>query len=275
MAAGLRKRHSRPCRSNKGGGCNCQPSWEAWVYSKRDGKKIRKTFHSAEQAKAWRTDADRAVRRKKLRASQPITLEQAADQLLEGAKNGSIPKKGGTKKGGSRYKPATLRGYERSLRERILPVLGRMRLTDLERADVQDLADALTAEGLAASTVQNVLDPLRVIYRRAVQRDLVSVDPTEGLELRLRMVSGTGPRSPRRPGGCSPLCRASSARCGRLRCTPGCAAASCARCAGATSTSKRRSSTCAAAGMTRRASRTARATPRSATCRSSTCSRRS
>ncbi len=58
--------------------------------------------------------------------------------------------------------------------------LGDKRLSDIERADVQDLADKLTGEGLSASTVQNTLDPLRVIYRRAIRRDLVSTDPTEG-----------------------------------------------------------------------------------------------
>jgi integrase len=42
----------------------------------------------------------------------------------------------------------------------------------------------LTADGLSASTVQNTVDPLRVIYRRAIRRDEVSTDPTEGLELR-------------------------------------------------------------------------------------------
>ena len=42
----------------------------------------------------------------------------------------------------------------------------------------------LTSEGLSASTVQNTLDPLRVICRRAVRRDVLMLDPTEGLELR-------------------------------------------------------------------------------------------
>ena len=32
--------------------------------------------------------------------------------------------------------------------------------------------------------MQNTLDPLRVIFRRAIRRDEVSIDPTEGLELR-------------------------------------------------------------------------------------------
>jgi integrase len=85
---------------------------------------------------------------------------------------------------GDRDKPAALRGYERSLNLRILPALGHVRLSQIARADVQDFADRLTGEGLSASTVQNTLDPLRVIFRRAIRRDVISVDPTEHLELR-------------------------------------------------------------------------------------------
>ena len=94
-------------------------------------------------------------------------------------RDGSIP----TRSGG-RYKPAAIRGYERGLRLRVLPELGDARLSDVARSDVQDLADRLTGAGLSASTVQNTLDPLRVIFRRAIRRDLVTVDPTKGLELR-------------------------------------------------------------------------------------------
>jgi integrase len=61
----------------------------------------------------------------------------------------------------------------------------RKRLSDVRRADVQELADRLTAEGLSASTVQNTLDPLRAIYRRAIRRDEgVTINPTKDLELR-------------------------------------------------------------------------------------------
>jgi hypothetical protein len=44
MAAGIDKRHQRSCRATSGGRCNCSPSYRAWVYSTRDGKKIRRTF---------------------------------------------------------------------------------------------------------------------------------------------------------------------------------------------------------------------------------------
>ena len=70
-------------------------------------------------------------------------------------------------------------------RSPFLPALGAKRLSDVQRRDVQDLADRLTGEGLSASTVHNTLDPLRVIYRRAIRREEgVAIDPTEGLELR-------------------------------------------------------------------------------------------
>lgn len=175
---GIRARHAQTCRSRADGRCNCRPSYEAFVYLKREGCKVRKTFPALAAAKAWRADAITAANRGKLRAPVATTLREVAAELLAGAEQGSIPNRSG-----GRYKPATLRSYRRALDERILPVLGGQRLTEIQRRDVQDLADELTAQ-LAASTVQNTLDPLRVIYRRAMRRDLVSVDPTEGLELR-------------------------------------------------------------------------------------------
>lgn len=70
-----------------------------------------------------------------------------------------------------------------SLKRTLLPALGGYRLTDLRRADVQLLVDQLAGDGLHASTIRNTLDPLRAIYRRAVARELVAVNPTNGLEL--------------------------------------------------------------------------------------------
>src|SRR5215212_914218 len=74
MAAGIRTRHSAKCASYNGGRCNCKPSYEAWVYSKRDDKKIRSTFKSQAEAKSWRTDAEAGVRQRTLRAPSKVTL---------------------------------------------------------------------------------------------------------------------------------------------------------------------------------------------------------
>jgi integrase len=175
MATGVRQRHGNGC--NGKGRCDCP--WRAEVYSKRDGCKLRKTLPTQAAAKAWRADKLSAANKGKLRAPTSMTVGQAAEAFMAGARDGSIPTASGT-----RYKPATLRGYRVGLDKRLLPTLGGMRLSDVERRDVQELANRLTSEGLSASTVQNTLDPLRVIYRRAIRDEEVTADPTERLELR-------------------------------------------------------------------------------------------
>jgi integrase len=161
-----------------GGRCNCRPSYEAFVYSVRDGRKIRRTFPTLAAAKAWRADASSALRKGTMRAPSQTTVRQAAHAWLAGATDGSI-----RTRSGDAYKPSALRGYEQALRTRILPELGAAKLSQVARADVQDLADQLVALGLDPSTIRNALMPLRAIYRRAVSRGEVAVNPTTGLEL--------------------------------------------------------------------------------------------
>ena len=97
---------------------------------------------------------------------------------MAGIRDGTI-----RNRSGERYKPSAIRGYERCLRLRIDPALGKRRLTEVRRVDVQDLIDRMLAEGVTANTVKNTLDPLRVIYRRAIRRDEVAIDPTHALEV--------------------------------------------------------------------------------------------
>jgi hypothetical protein len=96
-----------------------------------------------------------------MRAPSRITVRDAADAWLAGARDGSF-----RNRSGDRYKPSAVRGYERALRLRVLPELGAIRLSEMGRNDVQDFADRLVAKGLDASTVRNTLMPLRAIYRR-------------------------------------------------------------------------------------------------------------
>lgn len=175
---GIRVRHSRSCSSQAGRRCNCSPSYEASVFSARDGKKLRKTFSTLAAARAWRSDAWSALRKGRMRAPTSTTLREAAEAWLDGARDGSI-----RTRSGDAYKPSALRGYEQALRTRVLPDLGAAKLSDIERADVQDLADRMLAHGLDPSTIRNALMPLRAIYRRAVARGEVAVNPTTGLEL--------------------------------------------------------------------------------------------
>ena len=52
----------------------------------------------------------------------------------------------------------------------------------LQRRDVQDFVDGLRAQGLPLDDYEH-LDPVRVVQRRAIRRDEVSLDPTENLDL--------------------------------------------------------------------------------------------
>src|ERR1019366_4156882 len=84
---------------------------------------------------------------------------------------------------GQRYRPSTLRGYSRALEDRLYPALGATRLSDIRRGAVKQLVGKLQAEGLSASTIRNIVMPLRAIFRWAIDLELITVNPTIGLPL--------------------------------------------------------------------------------------------
>ena len=111
-------------------------------------------------------------------APTKTTVREAGEALIEGMKSGAV-----RNRNGEVYKPSACRGYEAALRDRIYPELGALRLSEVQRRDVQRLADSMLAEKRDASTIRNALMPLRVIFRRAVSRGEVAVNPTSGIEL--------------------------------------------------------------------------------------------
>jgi integrase len=174
-ATGLRQRHSTNC---KGGRCSCP--YEASVYSKADARKIRKTFDTRAQAVEWQESSKPKIRQGAMRAPTAQTLKAASEAWLEGARSGLI-----RTRSGDPYKPSAVRGYEATMRLRVLPALGSKRLGDVTRTDLQDLADKLLSEGANPSTISGTLVPLRAIYRRAMRRPDtgITINPTTGLEL--------------------------------------------------------------------------------------------
>ena len=178
MAAGIRVRHARSCNSKNGGRCSCKPTFQAQAYDAQAGRQVWRTFPTISAAKLWRSDAQVALRKGTLRAPTAKTVSEAAEQLIKGAHDGSI-----LDRSGKPYKPSTARGYEQMLRAYILPVLGPRKLSSVLRRDIQDFADELREQGLSPSTINNIVDPLRVIFRRAIRRDEIAVDPTNDLDM--------------------------------------------------------------------------------------------
>jgi integrase len=183
---GIRVRHSRSCPSLTGGECTarraagCAPYFEAFVFDKRTGSKIRKTFPTLAAAKGWRTDALSMQRRGQLQKETRRTVREVGDEWLEKA-NADPPEI--LSRSGVPFKPSVLRSYATSLRLYIYPDLGSARLADLRRGDVQALVDRLVGKGLSGSTVRNAVMPLRVLVRYAIRREGLIANPTLDLDL--------------------------------------------------------------------------------------------
>ena len=175
---GIVVRHSKGCRTESGARCNCAPKYKAGAFDPRAGTRHYKTFPTLAAAKSWRSDAVRDIQNGTRRESPGITLREAAEEWLAGARDGSI-----RNRSGDIYKPSVIRTYEASLRVRVLPAFGDRRLENIDGQEMHVYVDSLMAEGLEPSTIRNTLMPLRVIYRRAVKRRKVAINPVVGLEL--------------------------------------------------------------------------------------------
>ncbi len=179
---GVRPRHSQRCPSRHGGVCGCSPPWEAWVYSRRDRAKVRKTFPEHWEAKAWRHEQLELASVGLLRIPSRHTLADVASLWVAMAQAGKI-----RNRSGRRYKPSSLRTIEGDLRLRLVPSLGSRALVEITRSDLQRLAGVWLAEGLSPSKVRSIVNAARVLWR---DFDLVTdsdnhllADPTRGLRL--------------------------------------------------------------------------------------------
>ena len=178
MSVGIRKLHSAGCPGRDGRRCVCGAGYEASVFSKRDGKKIRKTFPNKAEAKTWRNDANAALSKGGLRAPRPTTVKEAWEAWYEAAKEGIV-----RNRKGDHFKPSALRSYESSMRLRVLPLFGETRVADLDRPELQRYVYRLLEEGHAPTTIDGTLLPLRALCRQAVERGELAVNPCSGLAM--------------------------------------------------------------------------------------------
>jgi integrase len=177
---GIVERHARGCRSRGGGRCDCSSTFEAWVWSPRDQRKIRRTFPTPAAARSWRRDALSGVANGKIRATAPTTVREEAQAWLDRLDRGEV-----RTRSGKPYKPSVSRLYRRDVETWIIPQLGSIRLSQLRRRDVQTLlVDELVRAGRSGSRIRDVLNALRAVLRRALKDDELQTSPVdEHLEL--------------------------------------------------------------------------------------------
>ena len=152
--------------------------WQAEVFDKRSGRRVRKHFDTYEEAVIWRADVQRAIRTGERSAKGTPTLRAAAAELVAGMKSGAIASRGGRP-----YRASVVRKYEQTLAAYILEDLGAHLLSDLTHVSLLEHAERLRSRPLAPNTVRRAFDPLRVILRRAHARGLIAQNPAIGLEL--------------------------------------------------------------------------------------------
>lgn len=182
LAKGVRERHSRWCPSHDDEACLCSPRWEAWVYSRNDRGKIRRTFPERWEAKAWRHEQLELASNDRLRAPSRLSLAEAGSRWVEMARDGQI-----RNRSGYRYKPSALRTIETDLRLHLLPRLGARVIVGVKRSDLQRLVGGWLTAGMSPSKIRSIINAARVLWR---DLDLITgrdnellTDPTRGLRL--------------------------------------------------------------------------------------------
>src|SRR4051812_18852442 len=178
---GITARHRRGC-ANAGHTewrCGCPPRYQVQVWSRRDQRRLSRTFPKLAAAKTWKRDAERSLEAGELlAATSGRTIRQAGEALIEGMRSGGV-----RTRSGRIYKPSAIRTFKSNLELHIYPALGPYRLQDVRRGEVQRLADRLLSTGRSPSTIRNALMPLRVIYRRGLSLEEVTINPTSRLDL--------------------------------------------------------------------------------------------
>jgi integrase len=178
LPEGVRLRHRKACASRAGKRCSCQPYYEASVGLGLRGERRSKSFSTPREAREWRIRMLAASQRRRRAVASRDTLRDAAEAYVSGMSSGMIKNRSG-----DAYKPKVVRDYVSSLRLYVLPDLGGRRISDIRARVLQRLVERIAAAGMSPSTIRNAINPVRAIYRRAVQLGEVPDDPTAAIVL--------------------------------------------------------------------------------------------
>jgi integrase len=140
------------------------------------------SYRDINETIAWLASAgEKAAPALHERAAAGPTFGALADQWWEGVGHGQI----GKRRGKHTYAETTLKGYDRSLRNCLLPEFGARPAADVTPREWQFFVDRLAGEGLSRSRIANHLAVVRAIYGWACRptRRLVDANPTIGVEL--------------------------------------------------------------------------------------------
>lgn len=175
---GVYARHQQRCRTEEGGRCNCKPSYYGIAYDRARRKHVGTRRHpTTEAARNARADLQARLDRGEAPATRGVRLTEAREQFVKAAREGRA-----LNKHGRRYKRKAIDLIEGRLKHDVEPGLGRRRIGDIRRGEVQAIVDDLTPVA-SGSSVRGVVNSLRALYTWAEDRDLVSHNPAARVKL--------------------------------------------------------------------------------------------
>jgi integrase len=183
LPSGVEIHHGAGCaRKGERIKCSCAASYRGVVYDKTARKHVRGPWRGGKgglsEAKSWLVDKRHQLAKGTLTTPTKLTLQTAWAQWYEGALNGTV-----RRKGEQTYKPSALRSYEIAMRRRILPEIGSSKVTDIRRSHLQGIADRMLAAGCSPSSVKNTIIPLRCIFRRLIEDEVLTFNPVSNLRI--------------------------------------------------------------------------------------------
>ena len=175
---GVYARHQQRCRTEEGGRCNCKPSYYGIAYDRARRKHVgTRRQPTTEAARNARADLQARLDRGEAPATRGVRLTEAREQFVRAAREGRA-----LNKHGRRYKRKAIDLIEGRLKHDVEPRLGRRRIGDIRRGEVQAIVDDLTPVA-SGSSVRGVVNSLRALYTWAEDRDLVSHNPAARVKL--------------------------------------------------------------------------------------------
>lgn len=141
-----------------------------WYYKNGVKKsKYKQGFEKKKDAEKWAIDEKRRLE----------GLEAGADKITVAAFLDDWIKK---KEENKKLSPTTLNGYKVNI-EHAKKHIGNMLVSKVLKVDIQDMADALTAEGLKNRTVKYVIRTLHAAFNYAKDKKLIEENPCKNINV--------------------------------------------------------------------------------------------
>lgn len=136
------------------------------------GRSMKKAARTLAEARTIKASVKTDVARGEYRPASKLTLAEYAPEWLDGYT-------GRTSRG---IRPETLKAYRAEL-ARATPVLGGLRLTEIEARHLKAYAAQLSASGLSRNSVRLALAPIKALLGDGFDEGLLRWNPAAGLRL--------------------------------------------------------------------------------------------